>query len=140
MTLVQTRQKLQPFLDDGVVYKDRKIVKKVEDESKRRDADLEERIVKYREQIAGFIENRRYMELEMILNELTLSQIDDIDSLKIYEELRMSIVHGQICLAAFFKWKRDVKEKQVQLANQNFKNALIEDAKKEARRAALKAF
>ena len=96
--------------------------------------------MKYREQIAGCIRHSRYMELEMILNELTLSQIDDIDSLKIYEELRMSIVHGQICLAALFKWKRELKEKQVQLANQNFKKALIEDAKKEARRAALKAF
>ena len=122
------------------MYKDRKVVRKVDNENKRKDADLEERIVKYRDQISMCIEQKRYMELEMILNELTLSQIDDIDSIKVYEELRMSIVHGQICLAAFFKWKRDVKEKQVQLANQNFKNALIEDAKKEARRAALISF
>ena len=27
LTLVQTRQKLQPFLDEGVVYKDRKVIK-----------------------------------------------------------------------------------------------------------------
>jgi len=46
-------------------------------------------------------------ELEQVLNELTLSQDDNPDNMKIYKELRMNIIHGQICLASFFKWKRD---------------------------------
>ena len=117
LTLVQTRQKLQPFLDDGVVYKDRKVVKRAQEENKRRNADLEDRIVSYREKIAACIENKRYYELQNLLNDLTISQHDDIDSLKVYEELRLPIIHGQICCAQLFKWKRDVKERQVEIAN-----------------------
>ena len=46
-------------------------------------------------------------ELETILNELAITLDDNIDNINIYKELRMSIVHGQICLAAFFKWKKE---------------------------------
>jgi len=44
---------LQPFVDEGVIYKDRKIVnKKKEGETiKRKDAELEERITAYRDKI-----------------------------------------------------------------------------------------
>ena len=64
---------------------------------------------------------------------------DDIpDNLKIYKDLRLNIIHGQICLASFFKWKRDVKEKQVGIATNTFKQALLEDQKNEAKRSALK--
>jgi len=53
LTLVATRQKLQPFVDEGVIYKDRKIVSKKnqEDVKSRRDAELDERIVAYKEKI-----------------------------------------------------------------------------------------
>ena len=112
LTLVATRQKLQPFVDDGVIYKDRKIVSKKLEESKknRRDAELDERIVAYKEKIQETIENSRLFELEQVMNELTLSQDDNPENLKIYKELRMNIIHGQICLASFFKWKRDMRQ------------------------------
>ena len=107
LTLVQTRQKLQPFLDQGVVYKDRKIVKIDDNGDEKKNADIEERIVLYREKILHSIENKKMFELETILNELAITLDDNIDNINIYKELRMSIVHGQICLAAFFKWKKE---------------------------------
>lgn len=57
----------------------------------------------------------------MILNELTIALDDNIDNVRIYKELRLSIIHGQICLASFFKYKRDVKDRQTKLANEKFR-------------------
>lgn len=51
-------------------------------------------------------------ELEAIMNELTLSMDDNIDNLRIYERLRMNIIHGQICLAHYWKWKDESRQKQ----------------------------
>lgn len=69
---------------------------------KRRDAELEERVTAYKDKIQDCINYKRLFELEQVLNELTLSQDDSPDNLKIYKELRMNIIHGQICLASFF--------------------------------------
>lgn len=124
-------------MDEGFVYKDRKIVKKDEEENKRRIPEVDMYVNKYRDRIKACIDDKKLFELEKILNELTLTLVDDADSLQVYKEVRMSIIHGQIMLANFFKWKREVKERQVELANKNFKLALIADAKKEARAAAI---
>ena len=51
MTLVQTREKLKPFVDDGVVHKDRKRqIKKAGDEviNQKKNAELEERICEFK--------------------------------------------------------------------------------------------
>ena len=61
------------------------------------------------------------------MNELTMSQDDIPDNLKIYTELRMHIIHGQICLASFFKWKRELRQKQVDSAKETFQIAMLED-------------
>ena len=49
----------------------------------------------------------------------------------------MSLIHGQICLASFFKWKSEQRDKQVAAACVSFKNAMMIDFKAEARREAL---
>ena len=92
-----------------------------DEESKRKDAELQERIAAYRNKIHECIYMKKMFELEQVLNELTLARDDMPDSLKIYKELRMNIIHGQICLASFFKWKRDVKDRQVNVATETFK-------------------
>ena len=53
MTLVQTRSKLQPFIDEGVIYKDRKIVRYKRDDEKMNhiDPEVEERIMNYKDKI-----------------------------------------------------------------------------------------
>ena len=53
MTLVQTRSKLQPFIDEGVIYKDRTIVRYKRDDEKMNhiDPEVEERILNYKEKI-----------------------------------------------------------------------------------------
>lgn len=51
MTLVTTREKLKPFVDDGVVHKDRKhVVRKGGEDftNQRKNAQLEERICEYK--------------------------------------------------------------------------------------------
>ena len=59
------------------------------------------------------------------------------DSLKIYKDLRLNIIHGQICLGKFFEWKRNMREKQILVAQENFKKALMDDSLNEARKQAL---
>ena len=63
-------------------------------------------------------------ELEAIINELTLSMDDNIDNLRIYERLRMNLIHGQICLAHFWKWKDNSRQKQAKEAQDTFKNTI----------------
>ena len=107
MTRVQTRSKLQPFIDEGVIYKDRKIVRYKRDDEKMNhiDPEVEERIMNYKDKIQACIREGTMFELEAIINELTLSMDDNIDNLRIYERLRMNLIHGQICLAHFWRWK-----------------------------------
>ena len=60
MTLVNTRQKLQPFVDEGVVHKDRKKAtkKNVDEVSKQRqqDSKVTDKIREYREAIQDAIQ------------------------------------------------------------------------------------
>ena len=97
VTLVQLRQKLQPFIDEGVVYKDRKLVnkkKKRHEISLMKENELEEAVGRYKEQIQACIKHKRLYELEKVLNALTLSPETDPDSLAIYRGLRLNIIHG----------------------------------------------
>ena len=61
MTLVQTREKLKPFVDDGVVFKDRKReAKKTNDDffNQKKNAELEEKICAYKIKIQENIEEK----------------------------------------------------------------------------------
>jgi len=51
---------------------------------KRKNAELEERINNYRDKILECISDKKVFELEQVLNELTISQDDSPDNLKIY--------------------------------------------------------
>lgn len=142
MTLVNTRQKLQPFLDDGVVHKDRKKAtkKNLDENSSKRQQDprVIDKIRDFRERIHACIEEAKIYELESVLNELVLEMDDTPEYNEIYRALRLNIIHGQILLANFFKHKREQKDKQVNNAKKMFSNALMADAKDEAKRQALK--
>ena len=61
MTLVQTREKLKPFVDDGVVHKDRKReTKKATDDfvNQKKNVVLEERVCAYKIKIQENIEDK----------------------------------------------------------------------------------
>lgn len=61
MTLVSTREKLKPFVDDGVVHKDRKKdTRKGGDDSigVRKNNDVEERLVDYKVRIIECIQDK----------------------------------------------------------------------------------
>ena len=113
MTLVQTREKLKPFVDDGVVHKDRKKeTKRATDDfiNQKKNADLEERICSYKIKIQESIEEKNIPSLEKIVAELTMDLDDNPDNIYVQQTLRLNIIHAQICIREFFKWKEAVKE------------------------------
>ena len=113
MTLVQTREKLKPFVDEGVVHKDRKREVKMADESsKPKDhSKLEEIICDYRVKIFEYITNKKIVpELEKLITELT-NLPEDSESNYILGELRMHIIQGQICLSKFHEWREQQRER-----------------------------
>ena len=61
----------------------------------------------YKTRIEEYIKHKRSFELEQILNEIVISKVAESnqDDLRLYHELRMTIIHAQIFLAKFFKWK-----------------------------------
>ena len=83
MTLVQTREKLKPFVDDGVVHKDRKREKKREVDSflnQKKNDELNERICVFKIKIQEAIENKEIPLLEKIVNELTIELDENPDN------------------------------------------------------------
>jgi len=137
MTLVNTRQKLQPFVDEGVVHKDRKkATKKNVDENaqkRKQDPRVIDKIREYRESIQDAIQQGKIWDMDKVLKEIM--DLDDTpENNEIYKALRIYIVHGQIMWAQFFKWKRECKDKQVKNAKSMFSNALVADAANEVRR------
>ena len=101
MTLVQTREKLKPFVDDGVVHKDRKReIKRTGDEyhNQRKNAELQEKICEYRIRITEAIREKEIKVLERIITELT-SELDETpDNNYIISSLKPNVIHAQICL------------------------------------------
>ena len=93
----------------------------------KQDAELHERIFAYRDKIMYCITHKKVFELENILNELTMAQDDNPDNLRIYNDLRLNIIHGQICLANFFTWKKEQKDIMIKKAKNAFSQALRDD-------------
>ena len=61
------------------------------------------------------------------------------DNLYIQKMLSLHIIHAQICIAAHFKWKVAVRERQIALAKQMFNQAIINDRAHQQRKLALAA-
>ena len=132
MTLVQTREKLKPFIDDGVVHKDRKreVKKEGDDFSiQKKNAKLEEKICANKIRIQESIEEKNITELEKIVTELTIDLDETPDNVYMQSSLRLNIIHAQICIREFFIWKNTVKETQVFKARNMFADAIKSDIK-----------
>ena len=92
MKLVQTREKLKPFCDEGVVHKDRKVCtkkKQEENNDRKKDPKLEARICEYKERIKELLEDTNVYGLEKVVKELTQDLDDDADIDYISESLRL---------------------------------------------------
>ena len=46
---------------------------------------------------------------------------NSVDNNGLYRHLRMKLIHAQICLAEFFKWRRQLKEVMEAETRRNFK-------------------
>ena len=83
MTLVQTREKLKPFIDEGVVHKDRKReVKKASDDflSQKKNVKLEEKIIELKVKIITCIEEKNMVVLEKLIAELANEMVETPES------------------------------------------------------------
>ena len=112
MTLVNTRQKLAPFVDDGFAHENRAKKKKivvplvVDRTEKRIDATLELLVSDYRSKIKAHMRDREYHELDQLLNPLTTKLGDSRYDNELTKELRLDVIHGQICLANYHEWRQ----------------------------------
>ena len=129
MTLVNTRQKLQPFIDEGVVHQDRKRRKKDKKSEeikieRKIDCTLHSEVAEYRAKIKDLMERRHVHELSHLLDQLIQKLDDSKYSDELYTMLRMDIIHGQICMAKYFNWKQELTLKRSAEGNTLFKEAV----------------
>ena len=113
--MVLCRQKLAPFLDDGFVHKDRRVQRNATDALQvvpKLDTRADGKIKEYKFLIKTAMQENKIHELETIINEVILTTEDSPESHKIYTDLRMDIIHGMICVARYFKYKKDLKERR----------------------------
>ena len=97
MTLVTTREKLKPFVDDGVVHKDRKRQVKrgmVDFTNQKKNAELEERICEYKVKMIQAIQDRNIKTLENIVQELSGDLDETPDNDYVVSCLRLNIIHA----------------------------------------------
>jgi hypothetical protein len=80
------------------------------------DTRADARIKDYRFLIKTAMQENKIQELEAIINEIIQTTENSPESHKVYTELRMDIIHGMICVAKFFEYKRDMKEKREKAA------------------------
>ena len=126
--LVITRQKLSPFLDEGFVHQDRK--KRIGEDNAPDTAHIDtrtlERIEQKRKEILYSLVDSNTFDIEIQLAELTQAP-DTLDANRLYNELRMDIIHGQIMLAKYLEFKNRQKEKEEKKAKQVYLDALRND-------------
>ena len=66
--------------------------------------------------------------LENCINEILHEMSNSVQINAIYRKLRFDLIHAQICLAEFFKWRRRNKELADKQARTQFKMHLEETA------------
>ena len=57
------------------------------------------------------MQERQYLELRKLIDHLSKKEDETKFQQDIFKELRLDIIHGQICLAEYTKWKQDQKQK-----------------------------
>jgi hypothetical protein len=88
---------MKPFVDEGVVHKDRKrVVKKAGFlyAAQQKDVKLNERICEYRVKIQDFIAEKDTRSLELVVNELTSGLAENPENLYMAQKLRLDIIHA----------------------------------------------
>ena len=147
MTLVQTRQKLQPFIDNGFAHEDRKkktrsnyaeMLRKVVNEKRVDQQSFDSVVHEFRKQIKQHMREREMFELDLLI--ARLSNLDDSKyNNELYKQLRLDIIHAQICLAGFFEWKQKNKLKQIKNASSLFTDSVKNDERAENVRKMLRS-
>lgn len=97
MSLVATRQKLQPFVSEGVVYKDRK-KRILRDEpnpvyaGKHLEFRVETKVAYLKKEIRKFMKSKSMKELEQIYKQITIYDRENLESERIYNLMRLDII------------------------------------------------
>lgn len=73
------------------------------------------------------LKDNKVFELETIIDSVTLTRDKTKESDKIYSDLRMHLIHSQLCIAKHFKFKKEQREKRELKASLVLKKALVEE-------------
>jgi hypothetical protein len=65
-----------------------------------------------------------FYELEKLQNDIILNNKDTIEANKVYQDLRMDLIHAQICEAEYFKFKNDKQQKKETNAHKTLQAAM----------------
>ena len=83
----------------------------------------------YRSKIKAHMRDREFHELDQLLNHLTMKLGDSRHDNELTSQLRLDVIHGQICLASYHEWRQNQKMKQINEASNFFTDALKKDEK-----------
>lgn len=139
MTLVATREKLKPFVDEGVVCKDRKRDPKKDlsaNINPKKAIGLEERLTNYRLTIIEFIQQKNYKGLESLVKEFTMAH-EDPENNYLADQLQYDIILCQLYLKRFAEWKEEQTSKLAQETKYMFNEAILIDIEREKAKEAL---
>ena len=109
MDLIDTRKRLLPFIDDGFVHasrirKPKRITTIKALKGDNIEAQLKLSIREYRERLRKHMHCREFNELEQCLHNLSIL-MESRNNAVLLRELRMDIIHAQICLSQYTRWK-----------------------------------
>ena len=90
-------------------------------------ARVDNRIKEVKVLLSRALKDNKVFELETILDSVILTKHDTKESDKIYNDLRLHLIHSQICIAKHFRFKRDQREKRELKASLVLKKALEEE-------------
>ena len=107
------RQKIQPFLNNGFNYKDRRhqavlTSANPEEISRRRQLAVryKAKIDKYRRRLENAIGQKDVFEIEKILNDI----MNNEEECELWHHLRLEIIQAQLCMKAYYKWRAETRE------------------------------
>lgn len=128
-SLILTRQKLLPLMDEGFANKNRKKKKEVDEwteRAKKYNAQIQDQYKQYSDRILELIKVKKTYELEKCLNEITMDLTNTVNINSLYTKLRLDIIHAQIMQTEFFKFKRVQKERADTNARKELKKIMFE--------------
>mmetsp|Transcript_11502 Transcript_11502/g.17311 ORF Transcript_11502/g.17311 Transcript_11502/m.17311 type:complete len:145 (+) Transcript_11502:1104-1538(+) len=132
-SMLLSRHKLQPFLNEGFNYKDRrtnagKSTADPDELGRRKQVYIRfrHRVEKYRRKLEAVLKDKDVFKIEELLTEI--NTMDD-DS-ELHHHLRLEIIKAQLCMQAYYRWRQEMRD----FTSQNAKDVLRHIMEKQKRK------